>query len=315
MPAGGISNRAMLPPWVMCHSARTTAPHGSPRYSPDSFTPVKRSRHSRSQMLSARPPSPRRRRVGTSSQTALGTVAGTRCSSSAAAISHTVETMAGVRGRSDRIATALDGTVISLIRQHYETQLVVVNTVVSPLRDVVATPPGCCRYPSGMLSSALRDVVVKPPSVSVGCRGERSDTRHATPDTAAKLVCEGGPILGEAQAEPDPASLLSGRAVGAGSGVVMRVTLPQASKPAVRAGESWALASVTLPNGISCYSSSATVRPTCQSGRKGKCQAVDTTDPGFRNTLLSRSLLKMSLFAYQKAKDVFSSAPIFFPVS
>jgi len=99
--------------------------------------------------------------------------------------------MAGVKGRSDRSATALDGTVISLIRQRYLTQQVVVNVLSDPsgmlslpLRDVVATPPGCCRYPSGMLSLPLRDVVVKPYSVSVGCRGERSDTRHATPDTA-----------------------------------------------------------------------------------------------------------------------------------
>jgi len=47
-------------------------------------------------------------------------------------------------------------------------------------------PPGCCREPSGMLSPALRDVVVKAYSVSVGCRGERSDTRHATPETQPK---------------------------------------------------------------------------------------------------------------------------------
>jgi hypothetical protein len=37
--------------------------------------------------------------------------------------------MAGVKGLSDRSATALDGTVISLIGQHLKTTLVVVNRV------------------------------------------------------------------------------------------------------------------------------------------------------------------------------------------
>ena len=113
----------------MCHSASTTAPQGLPWYSPESFTLVRRSRHSRSQTLSAREPSPRRRAVGISSQTELGTSAGTRASSKAPAISHTVATMAGVRVFSERSATALDGTVMFLIRQHYKHINVVVNAV------------------------------------------------------------------------------------------------------------------------------------------------------------------------------------------
>lgn len=52
-----------------------------------------------------------------------------------------------------------------------------------PLPNVVAYTPKCCRDPSRMLSPALPDVVAKAYSVSVGCRGERSDTRHSTPDT------------------------------------------------------------------------------------------------------------------------------------
>ena len=85
--AGGTRIRVTVPPCSICHSAMTTAPQGSPRYSPLIFRPVSLLRHSRSHTLSLRFSTvPRSRTEGISSHTASLALAGTRRVSSSSAI-------------------------------------------------------------------------------------------------------------------------------------------------------------------------------------------------------------------------------------
>ena len=164
-PAGGIKIRAFDPPSVMCHSATSTAPHSSPLCWPDSFRPVMRSKHSRSHTLSCREFGPRKRAVGMFSQTAFGTLAGVRSSSSTAEISHKAESMAGVSGVVARRVRAAEDTAICSISGHYYFHLSIVNLSIVPsgvsthtLRRVHSYPPACPLIPSGVSTFTLRRV-------------------------------------------------------------------------------------------------------------------------------------------------------------
>ena len=150
-----------------------------------------RSRHSRSHTLSCRELGPRKRAVGMFSQTAFGTLAGVRSSSSTAEISHNAESMAGVRGVVARRVSAADDTVICSISGHYYFHLSTVNLSIVPsgvsthtLRRVHSYPPACPLIPSGVSTFTLRRVHFWPTvSVRVSESGTDTDTDTLTDGT------------------------------------------------------------------------------------------------------------------------------------
>ena len=180
---------------------------------PDSFRPVMRSRHSRSHTLSCREFGPRKRAVGMFSQTAFGTLAGVRSSSSTAEISHKAESMAGVSGVVARRVRAADDTAICSISGHYHFHLSTVNLSIVPsgvsthtLWRVHSYPPACPLIPSGASTFTLRRVHFWPTvSVRVSESGTDTDTDTLTDVTRRRkgASCKGRNMHHAASWQPD----------------------------------------------------------------------------------------------------------------